>query len=168
MNLDVKRAFVLADWMKAASRCESGEEFLSLLDSESLRLASLPEGELDQMILPNQQRLRCFNSFAWTLGSVPLADCYVYPRMGKRLWAEGHVKDVSEKFTRLEPSSSRIWRMKLFASLYNRLPLIVMREGAKLKIDDGSHRAIAMYLSGTTDAKAYIGVPLNAPTPSVR
>jgi len=47
--------------------------------------------------------------------------------------------------------------MKVFAYLFAELPLIILRKGGKLEIDDGSHRAIAMYLSGITDVQAYIG-----------
>jgi hypothetical protein len=34
VNLEVKRAFVLADWMKAASECRDENEFMSLLRTE--------------------------------------------------------------------------------------------------------------------------------------
>jgi hypothetical protein len=159
MNIEVKRAFVLADWMKAARRCESGEEFLALLEIETARLAKLAELELDLIIAHDQSRLRRFETLSWRLGSVPLGDCYVYPRMGDRFWAVGKVKDVSTKFARMEPFSSRIWQMKLFAALFERLPLIIVMTGMKCEIDDGSHRAIAMFLSGKTDAKAFIGAP---------
>lgn len=158
MNLDVKRSFVLADWMKSARRCKNEEEFLGLLSSESLRLANLTESEFDQIIARDVERLKRFETLTWTIGSVPLGDCYVYPRMGERAWAVGQVRDVAAKFTRMEQSSSRIWRMKLFATLFSRLPVIIVRRSAKLEIDDGSHRAIAMFLAGIKDAKAHIGV----------
>jgi len=159
MNIEVKRAFVLADWMKAAGRCRSEEEFLALFASESTRLARLTEGEFDQIIARDQSRLKRFETLEWELDSTPLGDCYVYPRMGDRAWAEGQVRDIAGKFVRQEPPSSRIWKMKLFAALFRRLPLIIVVRGKNLEIDDGSHRAIAMFLSGIKDANAYIGSP---------
>ena len=159
MNIDAKRAFVLADWMKAAHRCDSEEAFLSLLSSERLRVASLQAHELDQIIARDMSRLECFEKLAWRLDSVSLADCYVYSKMGERPWAVGTVKDVGEKFVRMEPSGSRIWRMKLFARIFSsQLPLIIVQRSERLDIDDGSHRAIAMYLSGIKKSTAYIGI----------
>ncbi len=157
MHLEVKRAFVLADWMKFVSRCESEEEFLLLLRSERRRLRRLTEAETDQIVSRDDSRLDRFEKLVWELRRAPLGDCHVHPRMGKRPWAVGRVRDVSAKFMRSEPSSSRIWKMKVFAYLFAELPLIILRKGGKLEIDDGSHRAIAMYLSGITDVQAYIG-----------
>jgi len=158
MNIEAKRAFVLADWMKAAQRCDSEEEFLSLLSSEKLRVTSLGEHELNQIIVRDTDRLNRFETLAWTLDRVSLGDCFVYDRMGARPWAVGTVKEVGEKFVRMEPSGSRIWKMKFFADIFSsQLPLIIIREEGKLKIDDGSHRAIAMYLSGINEGSAYIG-----------
>jgi len=157
MRLEVKRGFVLADWMKSASRCESEKEFLLLLQAGQTRVRELTESEMDQIIQRDKSRLNRFQELAWKLRTVRLGDCYVYPSMGKRAWAVGQVSDVSEMFTRLEPFSSRIWKMKLFASLFTNLPLILLNAHEKLNIDDGSHRAIAMYLSGIRDVQAYVG-----------
>jgi hypothetical protein len=148
--------------MKSACRCESEEEFLLLLRLEQRRLRQLTEAETDQIIIRDNSRLDRFENLGWELRTVELGDCYVYPRMDKRPWAVGRVRDVSAKFVRLEPSSSRIWRMKLFASLLTRLPLIIVTKEGKLEIDDGSHRAIAMYLSGIRHVRAYVGSFKNA------
>jgi hypothetical protein len=158
MNLDAKRAFVLADWMKIAHRCESEEEFLSLLGSEESRIARLQASELDQIIARDKLRLDRFNDLYWVLEDVELKDCCVYPRMGQREWAVGNVVQVAERFVRMEPIESRVWKMKLFASIFSqRLPLIVLKNQGKQDIDDGSHRAIATQLSGINTVKAYIG-----------
>jgi hypothetical protein len=59
----------------------------------------------------------------------------------------------------MEPAGSRIWKMKFFAAIFrSELPLIVFRQDERLEIDDGSHRAIAMYLVGITKARAYVGI----------
>jgi hypothetical protein len=159
MNIEVKRAFVLADWMKAAQRCESEREFDVLLASEGARVRSLSEPELDQIIGKDRHRLERFETFAWIVDEkCDLAKCWVYHRMGGRSWAVGTVQEVAEKFHRMEPLGSRVWRMKLFAMYFkSQLPLIVLNQQGVLRIDDGSHRAVAMWLAGVTQATAYIG-----------
>src|SRR6266540_6874244 len=131
MRLDVKRAFVLADWMKSASRCESEEEFLLLLRAEQRRVRELTEVEMDQIIQRDKSRLQRFQEVTWELRTVRLGDCYVYPGMGERPWAMGQVRDVAPMFTRLEPSSGRIWKMKLFARSFTNLPLILLQTDKK-------------------------------------
>ena len=157
MRIDAKRAFVLADWMKSARRCESEEEFVVLLDTEQKRVAQLTEEQVDQIVTRDESRLRRFRELEWDFRRVTLGECQVYPRMGKRAWAVGRVSDVSSAFTQMEPTASRIWKMKLFASLFLRLPLIILQKGQTMEVDDGSHRAIAMYLSGIREAPAYVG-----------
>lgn len=161
MNLEAKRAFVLADWMKSACRCRNEDEFLVLLDDESKRLLITSEKELDQIIARDRSRLNRLDTFVWRLETVSLADCYVYPRMGERTWAVGRVAEIAKKFTAQEPLSSRIWHMKMFASLIARLPLIIVKKESKYEIDDGSHRAIAMFLAGLREANAYVGQSLS-------
>jgi len=158
MNLEVKRAFVLADWMKSAHRAESEEDFLRLLSSESARLVRLTEREIDQIIARDEKRLERFEILSWTLGKVSLKGCFVYPHMGERAWAVGKVDEVAPKFIRLESFSSRIWKMKLFARLFCKLPLIVLKSDGQLKIDDGSHRAVVMFLAGLKSAPAFVGI----------
>jgi hypothetical protein len=157
MRLEVMRAFVLADWMKAASCCESEKEFLLLLRAEQARVSELTEVEMDQIIGRDESRLTRFQTFDWELRTVRIGDCHVFRRMGDRAWAEGQVRDVASMFERLEPSVSRIWKMKLFAPLFTDLPIIVFQIGQKRQINDGSHRAIAMYLSGIREVRAYVG-----------
>jgi hypothetical protein len=159
VRLKVKRAFVLADWMKSASRCDSEEEFLLLLRAEQTRVEELSESQMDQIIKRDESRLERFQTCTWAFRTVGLGDCHVYSGMGKRSWAVGRASEVSTAFTRLEPSSSRIWKMKLFAPVFSHLPLILLQIDKEFTIDDGSHRAIAMYLAGIRDAQAYIGVP---------
>jgi hypothetical protein len=128
-----------------------------LLDTEQKRVAQLTEEQVDQIVTRDESRLRRFQELEWDFRRVTLGECQVYPRMGKRAWAVGRVSDVSSAFTQMEPTTSRIWKMKLFASLFLRLPLIILQKGQTMEIDDGSHRAIAMYLSGIREAPAYVG-----------
>ena len=161
MRLEAKRAFVLADWMKSASRCESEEEFLVLLYSEQKRVAALAEAQIDQVLARHEPRLIRFQTRRWELGNVALSECYVWPEMGKRPWAVGRVSEVAAAFRELESTTSRIWKMKLFARMFTHLPLIILQTEQRLDIDDGSHRAVAMYLREIQDAPAYIGIEEN-------
>ncbi len=159
MNVDVKRAFVLAEWMKAAERCDSEREFYVLLVSQQRRIDALSEPELDQIISKDHGRLERIEEWEWKLDErFELAGCRVYERMGGRPWAVGTVREVADMFQRMEPLGSRVWRMKSFAVYFEReLPLIVLDQDGVLRLDDGSHRAVAMYLSGVKQAKAHIG-----------
>lgn len=159
MNIEVKRAFVLADWMKAAHRCEGEEEFRMLLAQEDNRVLTLLEPELDQIIGGYPPRLERFEQYKWTVEDIVIADCFVWNQMGSRPWAVGSVREVGEKFLRMEPTGSRIWKMKLFAGIFSsQLPMIIVRQNGRSEIDDGSHRAIAMHLFGIQRAKAFVGV----------
>jgi hypothetical protein len=163
VNLEVKRAFVLADWMKAAQRCESEEQFRTLLASELNRISFLREHEIDQIILRDKERLMRFEESQWELVEISVAECFVWPRMDQRPWAIGNVREVAEKFLRMEPAGSRIWRMKLFAAIFSSdLPIIIFRRDGRLEIDDGSHRAVALHLAGFEKTKAYVGLEKKA------
>jgi hypothetical protein len=79
--------------------------------------------------------------------------------MSGRAWAEGCVFEVAEQFKRHEPQASKIWDMRQFADIFSaRLPVIVLKTASGLRIDDGSHRAIAMALAGITRVSAWIGM----------
>ena len=157
LRIDAKRAFVLADRMKRGP-FEHIEVLLSVFASEKSRVQQLSEAELDGIIARNSDRLEKYDRAIWKFDHVALTQCTVYPRMGERAWAEGRVHEVAEKFKRLEPLTSRIWSMKLFASLFSiELPIVILSEGSILRIDDGSHRAVAMHLSGIQRAAAWIG-----------
>jgi hypothetical protein len=159
MNIEVKRAFVLADWMKSAKRCRSKEEFCAMLWVETARVEKLSEHGLDEIIVRDQLRLDRFEKLPWRLDIVSISECLVYPRMGERLWAVGTVKEVAERFLHLEPIGSRIWKMKLFAEIFSsNLPLIIIERAGRFDIDDGSHRAVAMQLSGIMKTNAYVGL----------
>jgi hypothetical protein len=159
MNIEMKRSFVLADWMKAAKRCKSEEEFRILLVSEKSRVSLLCERELDQIIGRDESRLERFEHSNWKLEDVAVSDCIVWPEMGGRPWAVGSVREVADRFLRMEAAGRRVWRMKLFAGFFaSEIPLIMFRRNGRLEIDDGSHRAVAMHLAGIARAKAYIGV----------
>lgn len=159
MNDEVKRAFVLADWMKWAENCDNEREFIALLRSERMRIHTLNESELNQIICEDPHRLNRFEKLTWKLEEqFDLATCRVYDRMDGRAWAIGTVREVADKFDRLEPAGSRVWRMRSFASCFqSELPVIVLIKNGEPILDDGSHRAVALYLSGMTHTRAYIG-----------
>lgn len=159
MKLDVKRSFVLADWMKSARSRKNVREFDALLVAEKLRVQALSETELDQIIVKDEGRLKRFNKYQWKLDEhFDLTTCRVYDRMGNRPWAIGTVHEVAGIFHRMEPTGSRVWRMMSFVEFFSSsLPLIVVENNGSLQIDDGSHRAVAMYLAGMTQTSAYVG-----------
>jgi hypothetical protein len=155
---DAKRAFVLANRMKAGP-FDSVELFQTILAAEGTRVQHLSEVELDAIIARDSVRLTKYNRAVWNLASVQLSRCNVYRHMGDRVWAEGRVHEVAERFKRLEPLTSRIWSMKQFAKLFSEdLPIVILNESNVFTIDDGSHRAVAMYLNRVGQAIAWIGV----------
>jgi hypothetical protein len=79
--------------------------------------------------------------------------------MRDRAWAKGCVPAVAELFKHHEPKGSLIWNMCKFSDVFSsRLPIIVsVLSPSTLMIDDGSHRAIAMALTGLRSALAWIG-----------
>jgi len=88
--------------------------------------------------------------------------------MGSRPWAIGTVGEVGDKFLRMEPAGSRISKMKSFAGIFgSQLPLIISCRHGKLTIDDGSHRAVAMYLVRIKKEKAYVGFRKKEPKQSL-
>jgi hypothetical protein len=168
-RIGVKRAFVLADWLKDAP-FDSAEIFRAILEAERLRVERLSEADLDSIIsrdskklteserLKDSRRLTDYNKANWKREMIELRVCSVYPRMGERPWAQGFVPDVAEKFKRLEPLASRIWAMKRLDEIFAfELPIVVLRSSPCLHIDDGSHRAVAMALCNIESVSAWIG-----------
>lgn len=94
----------------------------------------------------------------WSLMDVNLIQCHVWPQMGGRPWATGTVNALLPIFRQQEPKDSRIWAMVSQAALFvDHLEILIIREAGVLKIDDGSHRAIAMALGGLRVTRAYVG-----------
>lgn len=155
--INAKRAFVLADKLKRGP-FDTREAFLDSMKRLSEEIASLDASDIDSLVGRDQRRLNHYNQANWAFEGLDLNTCHVWPRMGNRVWAEGCVFDVAQKFKTQEPQASRIWDMRQFADIFSeRLPIIVLNTTTGLRIDDGSHRAIAMALAGITRVSAWIG-----------
>jgi hypothetical protein len=153
------RAFVLSDRMKRGP-FDNVELFAIVLSAEKQRVQALSEVDLRSIIDRDHERLENYCSAAWRFEVVELANCSVYPQMGERAWATGNVPEVVEKFERLEPLTSRIWSMKCYVEFFKSsdwLPILILQRGSELKIDDGSHRAVALRLSNIQKTGAWIG-----------
>jgi hypothetical protein len=157
IRTEAKRAFVLADRLKSGP-FDSLEVFQAVLAAEKSRVAQLSDGELDSIIARDPRRLQEYNKATWNIERIMLGACFVYPKMGGREWARGSVCDVAEQFKRLEPLVSRIWMMKHFSGVFEaELPIMVFTKSSNYHIDDGSHRAIAMWLCRIERIAAWVG-----------
>ncbi len=155
----VKETFVIAERLKDGP-FDTHEAFLASLERSKREVTSWPDCELDAFIgSQDRVRLDFYNRARWRLDSVNLDTCLIWRRMGGRDWAEGLVPAVAERFRSLEPEGNPIWRMQKFGELFAlQLPIIVsVLNPSTRMIDDGSHRAIAMFLAGLKSTLAWIG-----------
>ena len=155
---DAKRMFVLADRLKGGP-FDTMEHFLAAFERYSVKVAALTTAEIDSLVGVDAQRLCDYNRADWRFDTLDLGECCVWPRMGNRTWAQGRVTEVAKLFETHEPKDSRVWSMKQFADIYSlRLPVIVLKTRSETRIDDGSHRAIAMALTGIRKVSAWVGI----------
>jgi hypothetical protein len=155
-----KEAFVIAEMVKAGP-LHSPEAFLASMENLEREVTSWTDNEIDSfMARENPHRLANYNRAQWKSDTVELQKCTVWPRMGRREWAEGNVTTVADLFRRHEPQQSRIWDMQKFGEIFSsRLPIIVFLVGpSSIMIDDGSHRAVAMALADIKSSLAWIGL----------
>jgi hypothetical protein len=154
---DAKRTFVLANTLKNGP-FDSREAFLTSFEKCSAEVAKLSDGVVDSLIGKYPPRLLDYNRAAWRFDILDLSECCVWPHMGARPWAQGRVTNVAELFKKHEPPDSRVWDMKQFADIFSsRLPVIALKRPTGIRIDDGSHRAVAMALTGMRRVSAWIG-----------
>lgn len=152
----VKEAFFLAERMK------NGPYEMPALELAIARvkaeIAALSDSELDSQI-KDPKRLQQINEAKWYFGKVQIARCRVWPGMGKRPWATGDVPGVGVRCVKHSDPSDRLWKMAERAKTLKQLPLIVHSriEPRQYRIDDGCHRAVALFLAGIKEAEAYIG-----------
>jgi len=150
------RHFLLCNAMKVGPFSPRGA-FLAATGRERLGLASLSDVQVAGSVEDSARRAR-YGRAQWTFEEVSLAQCYVWPRMGGRVWAIGTAFALAKVFRQHEPKDSRVWAMVPMAGLFaNHLQILVMREGIDLVIDDGSHRAVAMALAGRSATRAFVG-----------
>jgi hypothetical protein len=81
--------------------------------------------------------------------------------MGGRVWAKGPVGTVAAGFRERNDQTDRIWEIVTAVEVIRAdLPLILLRgrsDLARLRTEDGCHRAVAYYLAGLRRAVAYVG-----------
>lgn len=160
---EVAIAFLLADFGKGitamAHDASQEREWLAMLSAERERLSALPVADLlaHERISIYKPRQRRFKRGSWELGRVELERCKVWPS-SSRPWCDGSVADAVAK---LGNSDHRVRDMATIAEkLVAQLPLVALRfEGdpTRFRLDDGTHRAIALYIAGAREAPAYIG-----------
>lgn len=157
-TLNAKRSFVLADMMKAGPfGCLNF--FMTRLEQCTIEVAAMSATQVDTIIgTRDPKRLRDYSAAAWRFADVDLPACRVWRGMGGRDWAMGCVPEVARLFLSREPRQSRIWGMKQLSHIFKgRLPIIVLSQDGLLHIDDGSHRAVALFLSGSNTTTAWVG-----------
>jgi len=161
---EAKRAFVLADRLKVGP-FDCLESLKRSWTVERSKVQQLFDADLDRIIAPDPKRLGEYDRASWKLDRIMLAQCFVYPKMGERPWAEGTVENVAEEFKTKEPPDSRIWKMMPFSSFFEaQLHILVLKEKSHCRIDDGCHRAIAMSLSGIKQITAWVGNLMTGPS----
>lgn len=120
-------------------------------------IATMSDANVIAAVEDSHRRLR-YQKARWSFLDINVADVHVWPRMGGRHWATGTVASLLPMFRVREAGDSRIWSMGPLASLFSdHLNILVIREAGLLRIDDGSHRAVAMALAGRLKSRAFVG-----------
>lgn len=155
--LGAKRAFVFANRLKVGP-FESADALLAASKATEVLVDRLSIAELDAIVEADGDRLRRYNNARWRLAALELGPCAVWPKMGEREWAVGTVENVARLFTTKADTSDRIFQMMALSSVYRQhFPLVLFNSSNGLWLDDGNHRAVAMYLAGVRTAPAWVG-----------
>ena len=140
---DVKMTFAAAEWTK-----------------------SKPSGEVK---FKCRTREALYDSCKWSLQFVPVEKLYIaWPMgMGFRKWARGWAVNVAVRF--LLYRDDPIWKFSdaildiphgcMGQIMDGAYPIIVIKRGKRLEIDDGCHRAIAKIMANAKTIQAYVGIP---------
>lgn len=158
MRLEVKKSFLLAEALRPMRDIPFRQEWQESFEQKRGEYGEMEERCLD-LHIEDKERLKRYNKAVWEfVPALDLSLCRVWPEMGQRSWADGLVPDVALKFKEKVSTSDRIWLMGDYTDLFVQLPLIVFKEGSFFNLDDGSHRAVATYLTGKKCLPAYLGV----------
>jgi hypothetical protein len=153
---EIKEAFVLADRMKAGPFDEL-QKFRENLQFHKEQVSWLSDAQLDEHIAKDSVRIKRYNLASWIRCWVKLASCSVWQEMGGRQWAKGTVEKVATELRHRKEPGDRIWGMVPYANFFvSELPIIVL-QNQTIKIDDGSHRAVAMWLANFSEAEVFLG-----------
>jgi hypothetical protein len=146
--------------------------------NQSLILASLTESELHSFV-NDKERLARFCSALWTQEAIPLEKCWVWPEMRGWVKASGRVPDVAglviddtDQSENGVATKKKLLEMAQEVSRFaGTLPLIAFAPPGIHKrykrtnitteswydLDDGSSRAVAIWLAGQKEAFAFVG-----------
>jgi hypothetical protein len=163
----VAEYFALANRMKIfVSNGISVYEFNSILEHERNILSSQT---FEELVGDPDRRVRFAHSI-WTRHHINLDLCWVWPEVGGDKKASGNVPEVAKILSgNLSPKLLEMTRKPL---LYRKkLPLIVFlwppgihnyertrKFAIQYDIDDGSHRAVALWLANYRSADAFVGI----------
>jgi len=161
-NLGPHRLFLLADALKPApGTTYTGPELREKLALAGNLLLEMSPAEARERVHDDDRRRR-FGSVSWEFGRVALRPCRVWPEMrGRHL--RGSVEDVLPYFWRAQKEEPDVENMRAIAPIFSaELPIIIIRvrrpTGPVDRIDDGSHRAVAMGMDGQREVWAWVGV----------
>ena len=162
----VAEFFALADSMKRfVPHGQNHYDFNSKLEQELINLSSKKITDL----VNDPYRRKRFEQSIWIRRTIPLEQCWVWPKMGENSLASGMVPEVAGKLCKNLPPKliNMIDNPLLFLS---NLPIIVFlwppgihnyeRNDlfpVQYDIDDGSHRAVALWLANYRTADALVG-----------
>jgi hypothetical protein len=152
----VARAFLLAEALKKAP--PDRDAFRTMLEEERKKIAALSFKDLFGQI--DADRRKRLETGQWVFTVVSLERCAVWPGMGGEEWARGPVHKISGLFPSkaMAGSKTRVIRERI-QEVFAEFPLIAIRtrsDHSRLRLEDGSHRAIAYYLAGFRQAFAYV------------
>jgi hypothetical protein len=152
----VARAFLLAEELKRAPA--DREAFRAELEAQRKKLAALSGTELFKLIEADRRKRIELGSWVFTI--INLDRCAVWPGMGGEEWARGAVAKISGQFpSKAQPGNrSRPIRERI-SEIFAEFPIIGIRtrsDHTRIRIEDGSHRAVAYYLAGFRQTFAYV------------
>jgi len=157
---EVKIIFALADAMKSPTAWDDNT-FAVELQSKKDELESLTEAQLDNKLGWPKRKQLYESHHKWTLGNVPLRDCWIEWSNGfgdRGSWAKGHVPVVADEIRKRNDQKDRVWvmanRLDVF---FRKIPIICTKIDKGWSIDDGCNRAIAAFIAGKDAMPACLG-----------
>jgi hypothetical protein len=152
----VARSFLLAETLRKAP--PDRDSFRALLEEERKKIAALSIKDLFAQI--DADRRKRFEMGQWVFTIINLERCAVWPGMGGEAWAKGPVHKISGLFpSKAMPGNKTRAMRERILEIYAEFPLILIRtrsDHSRMRIEDGSHRAIAYFLAGFKQAFAYV------------
>ena len=152
----VARAFLLAEELKRAPR--TAKPSARSWKAQRKKLAALSGTELFKLIEVDRRKRIELGSWVFTI--INLDRCAVWPGMGGEDWARGPVAKISGQFPSKAQSGNRTRAIReRVQEIFAEFPIIGIRtrsDHTRIRIEDGSHRAVAYYLAGFRQVFAYV------------